>query len=235
MIASKAHPSVMQSIELGPVYLSLALAGTTVLVLLALGTPLAWWLAHTRARGRSVVEAVVALPLVLPPTVLGFYLLVLLGPAGSIGRLWVELTGKTLTFSFAGLLVASAIYSLPFVVQPLQGAFEAIGRAPLEAAATLGASPWQAFLSVASPLALRGYISALVLGFAHTLGEFGVVLMVGGNIPGATRVVSIAIYEHVETLDYAAAHVLSAGLLAFSFLVLLTVYAINRRLPMNRG
>jgi molybdate transport system permease protein len=235
MTASKAHASAMQSIELGPVYLSLALAGMTVLVLLALGTPLAWWLAHTRARSRSIVEAVVALPLVLPPTVLGFYLLVLLGPAGSIGRLWVELTGETLTFSFTGLVVASVIYSLPFVVQPLQGAFEGIGRAPLEAAATLGAAPWQAFLSIASPLALRGYISAVVLGFAHTLGEFGVVLMVGGNIPGATRVVSIAIYEHVETLDYATAHVLSAGLLAFSFLVLLAVYAINRRLPMNRS
>jgi len=232
MAASKRAPDM--SIELGPVYLSLALASVTVLVLLALGTPLAWWLSHTRSRSRSAIEAVVALPLVLPPTVLGFYLLVLLGPAGSIGRLWVEITGQTLTFSFAGLVIASVIYSFPFVVQPLQGAFEAVGRAPLEAAATLGASPWHAFAHVASPLALRGYITAVVLGFAHTLGEFGVVLMVGGNIPGATRVVSIAIYEHVETLEYGQAHVLSAGLLVFSFLVLLAVYAINRRLPMNR-
>ena len=223
------------SIELGPVYLSLALASVTVLVLLVLGTPLAWWLSQTRSRVRSAVEAVVALPLVLPPTVLGFYLLVLLGPAGGIGRLWVELTGTTLTFSFTGLVVASVVYSFPFVVQPLQGAFEAVGRGPLEAAATLGASPWHRFLHVASPLALRGYLSAIVLGFAHTLGEFGVVLMVGGNIPGATRVVSIAIYEHVETLDYAQAHVLSAGLMAFSFLVLLAVYTMNRRLPMNRA
>jgi molybdate transport system permease protein len=225
----------MSSLELGPVSLSLALASITVVVLLLVGTPLAWWLAHTRSRLRSVIETVVALPLVLPPTVLGFYLLILLGPAGSVGRLWVELTGSTLTFSFAGLVVASVIYSFPFVVQPLQGAFEAVGRAPLEAAATLGATPWQAFLRVASPLALRGYVSACVLGFAHTLGEFGVVLMVGGNIPGATRVVSIAIYEHVETLNYREAHVLSAGLLLFSFVLLFTVYTINRHLPMNRS
>lgn len=222
------------SIDLGPLYLSLALAGVTVLVLLALGTPLAWWLSQTSSRARSTIEAVVALPLVLPPTVLGFYLLVLLGPAGHIGRLWVDLTGETLTFSFPGLVVASVIYSFPFVVQPLQGAFEAVGRGPLEAAATLGASPWRTFVRVVSPLALRGYISAVVLGFAHTLGEFGVVLMVGGNIPGSTKVVSIAIYEHVETLEYQQAHVLAAGLLAFSFLVLLAVYTTNRRLPMNR-
>ncbi|HEY5624652.1 MAG TPA: molybdate ABC transporter permease subunit [Gammaproteobacteria bacterium] len=220
--------------DLGPVWISLKLASVTVVVLILIGTPLAWWLAFTRSRSRAVVEALVALPLVLPPTVLGFYLLILLGPAGPIGGFWVQLTGDTLTFSFLGLVIASVIYSFPFAVQPLQSAFEGIGRAPLEAAATLGASPLDAFLRVASPLAVRGYITAIVLGFAHTLGEFGVVLMVGGNIPGVTKVVSIAIYEQVETLTYSQAHVLSAGLLAFSFLVLLAVYVINRRIPLNR-
>ncbi|MEE8249375.1 MAG: molybdate ABC transporter permease subunit [Gammaproteobacteria bacterium] len=220
--------------ELGPVWISLQLASVTVVVLLLLGTPLAWWLAFTRSRSRAVVEALVALPLVLPPTVLGFYLLILLGPAGPIGSFWVEITGTTLTFSFSGLVIASVIYSFPFAVQPLQTAFEGVGRAPLEAAATLGASPLDTFLRVASPLALRGYLSAIVLGFAHTLGEFGVVLMVGGNIPGVTKVISIAIYEQVETLSYAEAHYLSAGLLTFSFVVLLGVYVINRRIPINR-
>lgn len=215
--------------EAGPIWLTLALAATTVGVLLTLGTPLAWWLTHTRARVKPVVEALTALPLVLPPTVLGFYLLILLGPRSPLGAAVLELTGTSLTFSFAGLVVASAVYSLPFVVQPLQGAFEAVGRGPLEAAATLRASPFDAFLTVASPLARRGYLTAVVLGFAHTLGEFGVVLMVGGNIPGRTRVVSIAVYEHVETLQYDQAHVLSAGLLAFSFAVLLLVYVANRR------
>ena len=224
----------MPALELGPIALSVALAGTTVVLLLIIGTPLAWWLAHTRSRLRAVLESTVALPLVLPPTVLGFYLLLLLGPAGPVGSLWLSITGDALTFSFTGLVIASVVYSFPFVVQPLQGAFEAVGRSPLEAAATLGASPWQAFWRVASPLALRGYVTAVVLGFAHTLGEFGVVLMVGGNIPGSTRVISIAIYEHVEPLEYAAAHRLSAGLLAFSFLVLLAVYVVNRQLPLNR-
>jgi molybdate transport system permease protein len=224
----------MPELELGPVWLSLQLAAVTVLVLLVVATPLAWWLAFTRSRARTVVEAVVAMPLVLPPTVLGFYLLILLGPQGAIGGPWLELTDSTLTFSFAGLVIASVLYSFPFAVQPLQNAFEAVGRAPLEAAATLGAKPLDTFLTVASPLAFRGYLSAVVLGFAHTLGEFGVVLMVGGNIPGSTRVISIAIYEHVETLDYAQAHVLSAGLLVFSFSVLLAVYALNRRMPLVR-
>jgi molybdate transport system permease protein len=210
------------------------LASVTVIVLLLLGTPLAWWLAFTRSRSRAVIEALVALPLVLPPTVLGFYLLILLGPAGPIGRFWVEITGTTLTFSFSGLVIASVIYSFPFAVQPLQTAFEGIGRSPLEAAATLGASPLDTFVRVASPLALRGYVSAIVLGFAHTLGEFGVVLMVGGNIPGVTKVVSIAIYEQVETLTYSQAHYLSAGLLTFSFVVLLSVYVFNRRIPITR-
>jgi molybdate transport system permease protein len=220
--------------DFSPVWISLKLAGTTVIVLMLLGTPLAWWLAFTRSRLRSIVEALVALPLVLPPTVLGFYLLIVLGPAGPIGRFWVEVTGTTLTFSFTGLVIASVIYSLPFAVQPLQTAFEGVGRGPLEAAATLGASPLQAFARIASPLALRGYVSAIVLGFAHTLGEFGVVLMVGGNIPGVTKVISIAIYEQVETLTYTQAHYLSAGLLVFSFIVLLGVYTFNRRIPINR-
>jgi molybdate transport system permease protein len=225
----------MAELELGPVWLSLQLATVTVLVLLVIATPLAWWLAFTRSKASTVVEALVALPLVLPPTVLGFYLLILLGPAGALGRFWVQLTDDTLTFSFTGLVIASAVYSFPFAVQPLQTAFTAVGRAPLEAAATLGAGPLDAFLRVASPLAIRGYISAIVLSFAHTLGEFGVVLMVGGNIPGTTKVVSIAVYEHVETIEYAQAHILSAGLLVFSFLVLISVYALNRRLPLVRA
>ena len=224
----------MGQFELGPLWLSAQLASVTVVLLLLVATPIAWWLAFTRARSRPFIEAVVALPLVLPPTVLGFYLLVLMGPASAIGGFWVELTDTTLTFSFAGLVVASVIYSFPFAVQPLQAAFESVGRAPLEAAATLGASPRQAFWRVATPQALRGYVSAIVLSFAHTLGEFGVVLMVGGNIPGSTRVVSIAIFEHVETLAYDQAHLLSAVLLIFSFAVLLGVYTLNRRVPVAR-
>jgi len=220
-------------LELGPLWLTLRLASIATAILLLMGTPLAWWLAHTRARAKAAVEAVTALPLVLPPTVLGFYLLVLLNPESPLGAAWVQVTGSALTFSFAGLVVASVLYSLPFAVQPLQATFEAIGRAPLEAAASLRASPLDAFFTVASPLALRGYLTAAVLSFAHTLGEFGVVLMVGGNIPGRTRVVSIAIYEHVETLSYDAAHVLSALLLAFSFAVLLLVYTLNRRFPLH--
>jgi molybdate transport system permease protein len=224
----------MNSLELAPLWLSVQLASVTVIVLLVFATPLAWWLAFTHARLRAAVEAIVALPLVLPPTVLGFYLLILMGPASALGSFWVELTDTTLTFSFAGLVVASVIYSFPFAVQPLQAAFESVGKGPLEAAATLGASPLQAFWKVASPLALRGYLSAIVLSLAHTLGEFGVVLMVGGNIPGSTRVVSIAVFEHVETLNYAQAHVLSAVLLVFSFCILLGVYALNRRIPVAR-
>jgi molybdate transport system permease protein len=225
----------MSELELGPVWLSLKLAAVTVVVLLLIATPLAWWLAFTRRRIGVVIEAFVALPLVLPPTVLGFYLLVLLGPAGAIGRFWVQLTDSTLTFSFAGLVIASVIYSFPFAVQPLQNAFEGVGRAPLEAASTLGAGPWDAFVRVASPLALRGYLSAVALAFAHTLGEFGVVLMVGGNIPDRTKVISIAVFEHVEQIEYAQAHLLAAGLLVFSFLVLLCVYGLNRRMPLVRA
>ncbi|MEE8494693.1 MAG: molybdate ABC transporter permease subunit [Nitrospirales bacterium] len=216
-----------------PVGLTLRLAGVTVLVLLVLGTPVAWWLAHTKWKIRTMVEALVALPLVLPPTVLGFYLLIAFGPEGWIGQPWRLATGVPLAFSFSGLVIASTLYSLPFVVQPLQGAFEAVGRNPLEAAWSLGASKFDAFMTVASPIALRGYLTAVVLGFAHTLGEFGVVLMVGGNIPGKTRVLSIAIYDHVETLEYAQAQALSVGLLLLSFIVLLVVYWVNRRLPIH--
>mgnify|MGYP000698030944 CR=1 FL=1 len=219
----------------GPVWVTLQLAAVTTVLLLLAGTPLAWWLAHTRSRLRAPMEALTALPLVLPPTVLGFYLLILMSPDSPLGAFWVSLTGDTLTFSFSGLVVASMLYSLPFVVQPLQAAFQAVGRAPLEAAATLGAGPLDAFFTVAVPGAARGFLTAVVLGFAHTVGEFGVVLMVGGNIPGETRVLSIAVYEHVETLEYARAHWLSAGLLGFSFLVLLAVYAVNRRVPLAAG
>ena len=221
------------SAEFAPLWLSLRLALVTTLVLLLIGTPLAWWLAMTRARVKPVIEAVTALPLVLPPTVLGFYLLILFSPNSAFGGFFLSITGQTLTFSFTGLVVASVIYSLPFMVQPLQSAFEGVGRGPLEAAASLGASPLDRFFSVASPLALRGYITGLVLSFAHTLGEFGVVLMVGGNIPGRTKVISIAIYENVETLDYAQAHWLSAVLLGFSFVVLLVVFTLNGRFPIR--
>ena len=216
-----------------PLWLTLQLAGVTVVVLLLVGTPLAWWLAFTRSRFRTVVEAIVALPIVLPPTVLGFYLLVALGPHGLIGGPWKNLTGSALSFTFTGLVIASTFYSLPFVVQPLHGAFEAVGKKPLEAAWSLGASKLDAFFTVASPMAVRGYLSAVVLGFAHTLGEFGVVLMVGGNIPGVTKVLSIAIYDHVEVLEYTQAHVLSAVLLIVSFLILAIVYTVNRRLPVH--
>jgi molybdate transport system permease protein len=206
----------------------LQLAAVTTLVLLLLGTPLAWWLAQTTSRWRAAIEAVVALPLVLPPTVLGFYLLIMLGPEGWLGGPWQGLTGSALTFTFGGLVVASVIYSLPFVVQPLQNAFSAVGRKPLETAWSLGARPFDTFIAVVLPLARRGYITAAVLGFTHTLGEFGVVLMVGGSIPGKTQVLSIAIYEHVEVLDYATAHTLSVGLLLFTFVVLLLVYGAQR-------
>ena len=221
--------------DLTPLWLTLRLAGLTTLVLLVVGTPIAWWLSQTHSRMKTVVEAITALPLVLPPTVLGFYLLVALSPTSPLGNLWIHLTGDTLTFSFVGLVVASVLYSLPFMVQPLQAAFEAVGRGPLEAGANLRASPLDTFFTIVVPMAFRGYLTATVLTFAHTIGEFGVVLMVGGNIPGKTKVISIAIYEHVETIDYAAAHVLSAGLLAFSFVVLLLVYVMNRRFPVHLG
>lgn len=213
----------------GPVLVTLQLAAVTTAILVVLALPLAWWLATTRSRLRPVVEAITALPLVLPPTVLGFYLLILLSPEAPIGAAVRAVTGQTLTFSFAGLVVASVVYSLPFAVQPLQGAFQSVGRPMMEAAATLGARPLDAFGSVALPLARRGLLTSAVLTFAHTVGEFGVVLMVGGNIPGQTRVISIEVFTAVETLDYGRAHLLSAGLLAFSFAVLVAVYTLDRR------
>lgn len=208
--------------DLSALLVTLQLAGLTTLILLLIGTPLAWWLARTRWRGKPAIEALVALPLVLPPTVLGFYLLVLLGANGPLGE-------HALAFTFTGLVIGSVFYSLPFVVQPLQGAFTAIDRSYLEAAATLRASPRDTFFSVVVPLARPGFLTATVLGFAHTVGEFGVVLMIGGNIPGSTQVLSIAIYEHVENLEYAQAHWISGGLLLLSFTLLLTVYGLNRR------
>jgi molybdate transport system permease protein len=221
------------TLDLGPIWLTLQLASVTVIILLAIGTPMAWWLAHTRSKMRVGIEALVALPLVLPPTVLGFYLLILLGPNGWIGGPVKALTGSPLSFTFTGLVFASTLYSLPFVVQPLQSNFESIGSTPMETAASLGASRWDAFFSVILPLSRRGYLTATVLGFAHTLGEFGVVLMVGGNIPGKTKVISIEIYDRVEVLEYTQAHILSVGLLLFSFLILLTVYTINKKLPVH--
>ena len=212
-----------------PIWLTVQLATVTTLILLLIALPLAWWLATTRSPLRPVVEALTTLPLVLPPTVLGFYLLVLMRPDAALGGAWLRVTGETLAFSFSGLVVASLVYSLPFAVQPLQTAFVTVGRPLIEAAATLGASPADAFRSVAMPLARRGLLTAAVLSFAHTMGEFGIVLMVGGNIPGRTRVISIEIFTAVETLDYRSAHVLSAGLMAFSFLALLLVYSLNRR------
>ncbi len=211
------------------IVLSLQLALAATLVLLLIATPLAWWLATTKSRARPLIEALTALPLVLPPTVLGFYLLVLMSPQAPLGGFWLKLTGSTLAFSFTGLLIASVIYSLPFAVQPLQAAFQSVGRGVTEAAATLGAGRWDMFRSVVLPLSRRGYLIAAVMSFAHTLGEFGVVLMVGGNIPGRTRVISIEIFNAVETLDYATAHRLSAGLLVFSFAVLVIVYMLNRQ------
>ena len=221
--------------DISAILLTLKLAGATSVILVLVGTPLAWWLSHTSSRMRWIIEPLVSLPLVLPPTVLGFYLLILLGPAGAIGSAWVELTGETLAFSFSGLLIASVIYSLPFAVQPLQTAFQSVGNTHMEAAATLGASPLDAFMTVASPIAIRGYVTAAVLTFAHTIGEFGVVLMVGGNIPDKTRMISIAIFEHVETLSYPEAHRLSIGLLIFSFLVLMAVTILHRHTPVRVG
>jgi len=211
--------------DLIAVLLTAKLAGITTVLLLLIGTPIAWWLARSRSRLKNVIGAIVTLPLVLPPAVLGFYLLVLMGPQGPVGQLTQSLGLGLLPFTFAGLVVASVIYSMPFVVQPLQQAFVAMGNMPLETAATLRASPWDAFVNVALPLARPGFITAAVLGFAHTVGEFGVVLMMGGNIPGKTQVLSMAIYNHVEAMEYANAHWLAGGMLCFSFLVLLVLYS----------
>ena len=218
----------LTSADWSAVWLTFQLATVSTVILLLVGTPIAWWLARTRSKWKGVVGAVVALPLVLPPTVIGFYLLVAMGPAGPVGRLTEALGLGLLPFSFAGLVVGSVIYSLPFVVQPVHNAFEAIGRRPLEVAATLRAGPWDSFFNVALPLARPGFITATILGFAHTVGEFGVVLMIGGNIPDRTRVVSVAIYDHVEALEYAEAHWLAGGMLAFSFVVLLVLYGRRR-------
>jgi molybdate transport system permease protein len=212
-----------------PIWITLQLATTTTVILLLLATPLAWWLARTRARTRVLVEALVALPLVLPPTVLGFYLLIALGPRGWVGQALGLLGGGPLVFTFAGLVVGSVIFSLQFAVQPMQSAFEALGRRPLEVAATLRASPVDRFFSIVVPLSRRGYVTAAILSFAHTVGEFGVVLMIGGSIPGRTEVLSIAVFRHVEAMRYGQAHALSLGLLLFSLALLTAVFVMHRR------
>ena len=211
--------------DFAAIWLTLTLASLTTVILLVIGTPIALWLSRTSSWLRGPIGAIVALPLVLPPTVIGFYLLLALGPHGFLGQFTQWLGLGTLTFSFTGLVIGSVIYSMPFVVQPLQNAFSAIGTRPLEVAATLRANPWDTFFSVILPLARPGFITAAILGFAHTVGEFGVVLMIGGNIPDKTRVVSVQIYDHVEALEYAQAHWLSAAMLVFSFLVLLALYS----------
>ena len=215
------------------VTIKLAIVSTSILILI--GTPIAWWLSQTKYKFKAVFEAIIALPLILPPTVLGFYLLITLGSNGPIGKLLESLGGSSIAFTFTGLVVGSVIYSMPFVVQPLQNSFSSVGRKPLEVAATLGASKIDRFFSVAVPLSRSGFITAAVLGFAHTVGEFGVVLMIGGNIPGETGVVSIAIYDHVEAMEYGQAHWLAGGLLATSFLMLLFVYIINRHFSIMRS
>ena len=220
---------ILNEQDLIALFVTLKLASISTIVLLLIGTPIAWWLSHSHWRYKYFVEAIIALPLILPPTVLGFYLLVSLGPNGPIGGLLSALSGESLAFTFTGLVIGSVVYSMPFVIQPLQNAFSAIGQRPLEVAATLGASPIDRFFSIAIPMARPGFLTASVLGFAHTLGEFGVVLMIGGNIPGSTQVVSISIYDHVEALEYGQAHALSASLLLFSFVLLLIVYGANRR------
>ncbi|VAX14214.1 Molybdenum ABC transporter permease protein ModB [hydrothermal vent metagenome] len=221
------------SFDWQPIWLTLKLASVTTFILLLLGTPIAWWLARTRAWYKQPLAAVLALPLVLPPTVLGFYLLLLLGPKGPVGAFTQVIGLGTLPFTFAGLVVASVIYSLPFTVQPLQNTFESLGERLLEAASTLRASPWDRFISIVVPLARPGFLTAAVLTFAHTVGEFGVVLMIGGNIPGETKVLSVAVYDHVEMLEYDQAHLLSAGMLGFAFVVLVGLYLLNGRLGRN--
>jgi len=219
----------MDNPDLAAVWLTLKLASVVTFLLLLVGTPIAWWLARTRSQFKGVIGAVVSLPLVLPPTVLGFYLLVAMGPKGWVGQMTEALGLGLLPFTFPGLVIASVFYSLPFMVQPVQNAFEAIGARPLEVAATLRASPWNAFWSIAVPLARPGFLSGAVMSFAHTVGEFGVVLMIGGNIPDKTRVVSVQIFDHVEALEYTQAHGLAGGMLAFSFVVLLTLYTLTPR------
>jgi molybdate transport system permease protein len=218
---------VLAPADLQAVWLTLKLASVTTLILLLIATPLAWWLAHSRRWYKGIVSALVALPLVLPPTVLGFYLLLLLGPHGWVGELAQTLGWGRLPFSFTGLVIGSVLFSMPFAVQPIQNAFESIGRRPLEVAATLRANAWDRFFSVVLPLARPGFLTAVILAFAHTVGEFGVVLMLGGSIPGETRVLSVAIYSHVEAMEYSAAHWLAGGMVLFSFLVLLGLYRVG--------
>ena len=213
-----------------PIVLTLKLAALTTVLLLVIGTPVAWWLARSSARWKEAVATLVAMPLVLPPTVLGFYLLLLLGPSGPGGALAGLWGARTLAFTFEGLVLGSVLYSMPFVVQPIRNAFEAIGDRPLEVAATLRATPWDAFWSVAVPLARPGFMTAAVLGFAHTVGEFGVVLMIGGNIPGQTKVLSVAIYDFVETQRWSEAHILAGGMVLFSFLVILAMFLLEKQM-----
>ncbi len=220
---------IFSEADLAAIGLTLRLATTVTVLLLLIGTPIAWWLARTQSWWKGPVSALVALPLVLPPTVIGFYLLLAMGPQGFIGQLTQQLGLNTLPFTFWGLVVASLFYSMPFVIQPIQNAIEALGRRPLEVAATLRAGPWECFFTVVLPLAKPGFMTAAVLGFAHTVGEFGVVLMIGGNIPGETRVVSVQIYDYVEALQYGQAHTLAGAMIAFSFLVLLALYGFQRR------
>jgi len=223
----------MSSLELDPIFITLKLAAITTIVLLIIGTPLAWWLANSKTRYKTPIEAIVALPLVLPPTVLGFYMLIALSPDGFIGKFWSLFSDERLTFSFIGLVIGSVIYSLPFVVQPLQAGFENVGKPLQQAAATLGAKPFEIFFTIILPLSYRAFFVAISLGFAHTVGEFGVVLMIGGNIPGLTKVLSITIYDHVEALEYSIAHIYSAALLVFSFVILLITYTANRKLSIR--
>ena len=225
----------MTSVDLTIVWLTLKLALVVTGLLLLIATPLAWWLSQTQSRFKPLLGALVAIPLVLPPTVLGFYLLLLLGPNGPIGQLSLALGLGILPFTFAGIAIACAVHSLPFVVQPLQNAFEAIGQRPLEVAATLRASPLQTFWLVVVPLARPGFLTAIVMGFCHTIGEFGVVLMIGGNIPGQTRVLSVALFNHVEAMEYAQAHWLAAGMMLFSFMALSLIYIVNHRAQHRRS
>jgi molybdate transport system permease protein len=225
---------MLSEADISTLWLTFKVASLSTTIMLIVGTPLAWWLARTQSRWKGICNALVAMPLVLPPTVLGFYLLIMMGPKGPIGQLTELLGIGTLPFTFGGLVVASVLYSMPFVVQPLQASFCGIGRQPLEAAATLRASPLDTFFSVVLPLAKPGFLTATILGFAHTVGEFGVVLMVGGNIPGKTRVVSVQIYNHVEALEYPQAHWLAGGLLVFSFTVLLILYSVLKTQPSSQ-
>ncbi|WP_416695676.1 molybdate ABC transporter permease subunit [Candidatus Pseudothioglobus sp. Uisw_050_01] len=226
---------MLNEYDLAALLVTIKLASITTVILILVGTPIAWWLSQTRFKFKAVIEAIIALPLILPPTVLGFYLLMTLGTNGPIGNFLESLGGSSIAFTFTGLVVGSVIYSLPFVVQPLQNSFGSIGKQPMEVAATLGASKLDRFFTVAVPLARSGFITASVLGFAHTVGEFGVVLMIGGNIPGETGVLSIAIYDHVEAMEYGQAHILAGGLLVLSFVMLLVVYIFNRRFSIMRS